>query len=598
MAAQTGKKNTHLEHLEDDIINLGHAGAQQSIAFVEALLQLFEGTAPNKLSISVKWDGAPAIVCGKDPETGFFFVATKHGAFAKMPKLAFSEEMIDFYYPNVGLQDTLKVAFRELKDLGITDVLQGDIMFTSSSKKIQNIDGAQYVTFKPNTLMYAVPKSDPLGVKLLQSNLGIVFHTKYTGTGAVNTLSATFGVNVGKLKSKTAWIEDASYKDVSGKMTLTAQETRTVSTKLASAKTHALTAKKFLNDVSAMEGDLSVGFLFKIFVNTLVRAGTPITQRSLAGLDDFIIARINKKEEGVKTVTAKQKYSGIRKDTQAYLKANAVNLKSVFALYENLLVMKNILVNRLNEAQSIDTFIETPEGFKHTDPEGYVAVDKKGNAVKLVNRMEFSSANFNAVKDWTKPAAESKESTEKLKTLVFAFGRFNPPTIGHKKLIDKVLSVAKAEKADHVVVLSHTQDGKKNPLDVDTKLYYAEWLFPNVNFDTASPQNPTLFSVLKNNNGKYDKVIMIAGSDRVQEYVRLLAKYNGGTDYNYKVLDVITAGERDPDADGAGGMSSSKMREYALKNDRVNFKKGLPSTATKVVVDNLMQQVREGLGVE
>ena len=131
-----------------------------------------------------------------------------------------------------------------------------------------------------------------------------------------------------------------------------------------------------------------------------------------------------------------------------------MNLKSVFALYENLLVMKNILVNRLNEAQSIDTFIETPEGFKHTDPEGYVAVDKKGNAVKLVNRMEFSSANFNAVKDWTKPAAESKESTEKLKTLVFAFGRFNPPTIGHKKLIDKVLSVAKAEKADHVVVLS------------------------------------------------------------------------------------------------------------------------------------------------
>ena len=592
-------KNMHLEHLEDDIINLGYKGAQQSIAFVEALLQLFQGGNNSKLNITVKWDGAPAVVCGKDPETGFFFVATKHAAFAKDMRLAFNEEMIDMYYAGKGgLIDTLKTTFRELKNLNMTDVLQGDILFTDTTKKTQIIEKKQYITFKPNTIVYAVPTDDILGKRIAASNLGIVFHTKYIGTGAVNTLSASFGVDVSKLKSKTAWIEDASYKDLSGKMTLTAQETRTVSSHLASAQTHALTSKQFLNELAAMDSDLSVGYLMKIFVNTLVRAGTPITQTSLSGLEDFIIDRINKKEAGVKTATAKEKYSGIKKQTHAYLRKNKVSLNSVFALYTNLLALKNIFIKKLNEAQSIPTFIETPEGFKHTDPEGYVAVDKKGNAVKLVNRMEFSSANFNAVKDWTKPAEAPKESTAALRTLVFAFGRFNPPTIGHKKLIDKVISEAKLEKADHVVVLSHTQDKKKNPLDVQTKLYYAQTLFPKVNFDTASPQNPTLFSVLKNNNGKYDKVLMVAGSDRIAEYKRLLSQYNGGVDYTYKVLDVVSAGERDADADGATGISASKMREYAKNNDYKNFKKGLPVTTTKIIAEQLMQAVREGLGLE
>lgn len=592
MAAKSDK-NTHLEHLEDDIINLGYKGAQQSIAFVEALFDLFQGNVNRKLNITVKWDGAPAVVCGKDPETGMFFVATKHGAFAKDMKLGFSEEMIDYYYGG-GPAEVLKVVFRELRDLPFQDVLQGDVMFTPAIKKTTTIEGVKYITFKPNTIMYAVPATDPLGEKIAQSHLGIVFHTKYTGKKAVNEMSASFGVDVSKLKSKTAWIQDASYQDMSGKMTLTDQETRTVSSLIASAKTNAISARKFLDELATQTSDLTVGYMFKIFVNKLVRDGAPINERSLAGLEAFVIDRVAKKEAGMKTAAGQKKYQGLKKELQKYLRTNAMNLRAMFKLYVALLEAKNIFVKKLNEAQGIPTFIETPEGFKHTDPEGYVAVDRAGNAVKLVNRMEFSQANFNAVKDWSRTPVGPTELDEELKTIVFAFGRMNPPTIGHKKLIDKVISVAKNKKADYLIILSRTQKAPKDPLDPDMKLMFANKMFPNVNIVLATKEKFSFLKWMEGWNGVYDKVIMVAGSDRVPEYEQAVHKYNG-TLYTFKAVEVVSAGERDPDADGAAGMSASKMRDFAMKNDFKNFKKGLPGTMRDVDARALFNAVIQGM---
>lgn len=596
MAGKTNK-NMHLEHLEDDIINLGYKGAQQSIAFVEALLALFAGKSGQKVDITVKWDGAPAVVAGKDPETGLFFVATKHGAFAKNPKLCFSEEMVDFYHEG-GLADTLKTVFRELKDLGMTDVLQGDVMFTPKIKKTTMIDGVSHVTFKPNTIMYAVPKNDPFADIIEKANLGIVFHTKYSGKGAVNSLSASFGVDVSKLKkSTTAWVRDAKYQDMSGKMSLTAQETRTVSSKLALAKTNATVAKKFLDELATQDKDLTVGYMFKIFVNRLVREGKPITQRNLAGLSSFIVQRIQDKEKGMKTAAGAAKYQGIRKEIDAYLRKNSSQVRAMFTLYENLSAIKNILVDKLNTVQGIATFIETEQGFKATDPEGYVAIDKSGNAVKLVNRMEFSQANFNAVKDWGGPPAPPEEPTRNLKTMVFAFGRLNPPTTGHEKLIKKIISVAKANSADHLMVLSKTQKAPKDPLDGDTKLMYAKKMFPNVNIAVATTEMPTFFGWLKKfYEGGYEKVIMIAGSDRISEYTRLVNQYNGKADqYTFKSIEVVSAGERDPDADGAAGMSASKLRDFAAKDDFKNFRKGIPATLNDAAAKKLMAEVQAGM---
>lgn len=592
MAAKSDK-NTHLEHLEDDIINLGYKGAQQSIAFVEALFGLFQGGSNRKLNITVKWDGAPAVVCGKDPETGLFFVATKHGAFAKDMKLGFSEELIDFYYGG-GPAEVLKMVYRELKDLPFRDVLQGDVMFTPAIKKNTVIDGVEYITFKPNTILYAVPPMDPLGKKIASSNVGIVFHTKYSGKGAVNELSASFGVDVSKLKSTTAWIQDASYQDMSGKMTLTAQETRTVSSLIASAKTNATSSRKFLDELATQTTDLTVGYIFKIFVNKLVRDGTPINARSLTGLEAFVMDRVSKKEVGMKTAAGKQKYQGLKKELQKYLRDNATNLRSMFKLYESLLNAKNIFVNKLNEAQGIPTFIETPEGFKVTDPEGYVAIDKAGNAVKLVNRMEFSQANFNAVKDWSRTPVGPTELATELKTLVFSWGRLNPPTIGHKKLVDKVVSVAKSQKAEHAVLLTRTQKAPKDPLSPEDKMMFAKKMFPNVNVMVATQELNTIFAWLKHWNGKYDKLVLVCGSDRVGDFEKMLHKYNG-KDYTFKAVEVVSAGERDPDSEGVTGMSASKLRAFAAAGDYKNFRKGLPSTFREADAKALYNAVIAGM---
>lgn len=593
--AEKSTKNLHMEHLEDDIINLGYKGAQQSLAFVEALADLFDGRATEDVDITVKWDGAPAIVAGVDPETGLFFVATKHAAFAKNMRLAFSEELIDLYYEGKGgLLDTLKIAFRELKDVGIEGVLQGDIMFTSKIKKVQTIDNEQMVTFKPNTIMYTVPVKDPLGKVIQESNLGVVFHTKYTGNGPVNALSASFGVDVSKLVSRTAWIQDAKYRDMSGTLTLTDSERRKIDAAIATIKTNMVIAKPFLNELATASGDLTVGYLFKLYVNKLVREGVPITTASLRKLENFVIERIAAQEKTKKTAVAQERYAGLRRETQAYLKKNATMLNALIKVYLALVVAKQLFVGKLDSSQSIGTFIETPNGFEHTKPEGYVAISKRGQAVKLVNRMEFSAANFNAVKDWKGPAVAPTEPTTALKTLVMTFGRMNPPTAGHKKLLDTVLSTARAENANHVIVLSHSQDKKKNPLDPDTKLEFARKIFPGMNIELSSKLKPSIFKFLEGFSGKYDKMIVVVGSDRVLDFTRDLSAYNGKT-YTFKILDVISAGARDPDAEGVTGISASKMREFALRDDYVNFKKGLPSTVSSGDAKALLAAVKEGM---
>jgi len=591
------KQNTHLEHLEDDIINLGYAGAERSIAFLEALLQLFSGKniSSSAIDITVKWDGAPAVVAGPDPETGLFFVATKYGAFSKIPKLCFSETLVDYYHDG-GLAETLKVAFRELSELGMTEVLQGDIMFTSDNKKEQTIDGMKHITFKPNTIMYAVPKDDPLGKIIDNSNLGVVFHTKYSGRGAVNKMSASFGVDVSKLKSKTAWIKDASYSDISGKATLTAQETRTVSSTLANAKRNAAAAKKFLDELATQKTDLTIGYMFKIFINRLVRDGKEINQTNInQGLEKFIIDRIKKKEETVKTVAAKERYKGIQAEIKKYLSDNRTALNSMIKLYSDLVVLKNIFVVQLNKVQGIPTFVETENGFQHTDPEGYVAIDKSGGAVKLVNRMEFSQANFNAVKDWSSPPPEPTEPPQKLKTMVFAFGRMNPPTTGHKKLVSKVKSIALREKGDHTIVLSKTQKAPKDPLSPEDKLFYAKKMFPQTNLEIATDTLNTFLKWLEHWNGKYDKIVMVGGSDRVAEFQKTISQYNGKL-YTFKIVDVESAGERDADSEGVSGMSASKMRAFAEQNDLKKFKTGIPpGTLSPNQIKELMEKVQEGM---
>ena len=183
------------------------------------------------------------------------------------------------------------------------------------------------------------------------------------------------------------------------------------------------------------------------------------------------------------------------------------------------------------------------------------------------------------------------------KKIVFAFGRFQPPTTGHELLVNAVKKIASAQKADHVIYASRTQDKKSNPLPVDRKVYYLKRMFPNTNFVAANDEVRTFIEAAKALNKKYKNLVMVAGSDRVPDYKKFLDKYNG-TEFKFDTIEVVSAGERDPDSDTAAGMSGTKMREAAKKGDFVTFKRGLPHTLTELDGKRLMNEIRQGMGVE
>ena len=175
-------KNVHLEHVEDLVYNEGYIGAQRALNYMEGLRKMFAQGEGSPVQVTVKWDGAPAIICGTDPADGKFFVGTKSVFSKTEPKLCKSTADIKkFYGAAEGLAAKLEVALKYLAKLNIGGVLQGDLMFTPGDLETLNIEGRDYVTFTPNTITYAVPTDSDLAKRITKAKLGIIFHTKYEG---------------------------------------------------------------------------------------------------------------------------------------------------------------------------------------------------------------------------------------------------------------------------------------------------------------------------------------------------------------------------------------------------------------------------------
>ena len=190
-----------------------------------------------------------------------------------------------------------------------------------------------------------------------------------------------------------------------------------------------------------------------------------------------------------------------------------------------------------------------------------------------------------------------------MKTAVFVFGRFNPPTIGHEKLLNALTATAQREGGKALVFTSSTQDAKKNPLSKNQIFKHMKKAFPKEKkyFQTRSTAK-TALEVAVELSGKYDKLVMVVGSDRVSDFSSLLNTYNGVKSkhgfYEYKEIDIVSAGERDPDADGASGMSASKMRKAATQGDFEAFQMGASSELTVKDKRNMMNDVRKGLKLD
>lgn len=397
-------KNTHLEHLEDSILLDGKQGATDAFKFLDLLAQTFSGKASNQFKITTKWDGAPAIFCGQYPGSDVFFVGTK-SVFNKDAKINTNPEDVDRNHGHApGLVAKLKDALKYFPKLGIKGVAQGDLLFTDD-KKFEVIDGKRCITFRPNTITYAIPEGNELYEKAKRAKIGVVFHTTYTGN-TVESLSATFGYDISKLKTADdVLVLSAETSQLGKDVLLTDQEKKTLKRMKTAGATLVRTAGSFLDEVAEQieaNDQLTVGPRLKIYFNTYVRQGRRVNnaRKFVNDFKNYFETEVKKAADKVKTPKAKAAKLKKLYDGMEFIETNESVLIKAVGLYTTLQNAKTFFIRKLEKGEKIGTYLQTENGYKITAPEGYVAISNDSNAVKLVDRLSFSVANFNVSKNW------------------------------------------------------------------------------------------------------------------------------------------------------------------------------------------------------
>ena len=380
-----------MEHLEDSVFNEGSSGVVDAIRFLEAVTGMLSDSDAGGMRVTVKWDGAPAVFAGINPENGKFFVGTKSVFNKVTPKINYTNADINANHSG-QLAEKLKTALEYMPKLGIEDVLQGDLLFTDDVSP-EKIDGEIYYSFTPNTITYAVPVASDLGKAIKKAKMGIVFHTKYTGS-TMKEMKASFNPNVSSLKSTSdVYYSDADIEDFSGVM-LTSDESKDITSKINQCKGLLKKSGKVIDTIAKEYGDD-----VKIFLNTLVRQGSTrgAVDVFIRHMSDRFDKEIEKASDRVKPKREAKKNEFMKK-----IRGKTSALKAAFELSSALTDAKMPLIRKLESIKSMGTFIKTNNGYRVTAPEGFVAVDHDGKALKLVDRLEFSRANFTVSKNWDK----------------------------------------------------------------------------------------------------------------------------------------------------------------------------------------------------
>ena len=394
-------KNTHLEHLEDDIFNSGTAGVTNSINFLKSLRDMLtEGDGGLAMKVTTKWDGAPAIVCGRNPQDGRFFVGTKSVFNKTSPKVVYSEADADRLYPGQTVGGILKNCLERLSTLPIQGVLQGDLLYQKKPPVIM-LEGKRTYSFRPNTITYTVDVKSELGQKVGASKLGIVFHTEYTGTNMTD-LMAGFGADVSKLQGKPeVAVFSSEFQNVGGAANLSKVERASVNRTILAAETNLRQGQTFIKGIQDVgKGPFTLPALFKVYFNQVVREGrVPPAQIMSKQFCSFIDKKFTTEIAKKKTGKSKVEWMKRRNEAVKYLNTNRTSMNNALDGFKNLMDAKVMIINKLTKIKSVGTFLEEENGLRATNPEGFVAI-KDGAALKLVDRLEFSRANFTAAKDW------------------------------------------------------------------------------------------------------------------------------------------------------------------------------------------------------
>ena len=394
-------KRTHLEHVEDVILTDGYPGGQAVVGYFTDIYKMLKGSSANALQVSVKWDGAPAVVCGINPDNGKFFVGTK-SVFAQTPKINYTKQDIAKNHGTDDLGQKLLKCLVHLAKLNIKGVVQGDMMFTDNDLNVQDINGRPFVTFRPNEIVYAVPQSSELGETIQSAKVGIIFHTSYVGE-SLSEMNAQAGVDVNEFtKVPEVWFDNASYKNVSGTATFTANESNKFAKGIEVLKSLLSRVPKNLSAMISSNKDFVP--MFQMYINSEIKQGRVPTDVNafLKGFQTFYSDRMKQQAAGLKAQKAIELRQQKMKDMPKFLSIMKKPLQAMLAFYKQTQNMKQLALQKMNQAMQVGTFAQTDNGLEVTDPEGFVAVGKDGGAVKLVDRLTFSRRNLTAVKKFQK----------------------------------------------------------------------------------------------------------------------------------------------------------------------------------------------------
>ena len=392
----------HLTHVEDMVLYGGVDGTRNAINTLRAVRDTLAGHTSDHVHATTKYDGAPAIFCGIDPTDKKFFVAKK-SIFNKEPLVYKTHEDIDADVEG-DLANKFHIALNELSRIGIKGIIQGDIMFTHDTLKTEVIDGQKYVTFHPNTIVYAVPDNgSEFANKIKNAQIGVVFHTTYTGK--LGNLKAEPGIHDKSLQQiPSVWWQTADVQDLSGTATMTSDETAEVTAALSAAgKAFQQISSTTLRQI---EADQELAKDLETFNNTKVRKGEPIDDvgTHVQELIEWFEDRFGKEIKSKKTEKGKSAVEVRKVERMKFFSPeNVKNLELIYTLQNNLVKAKKLLIHKMDQLGGMKTFLKTRDGYKVTGQEGYVIADRlNDNTVKLVDRLQFSHANFSPeiLKGW------------------------------------------------------------------------------------------------------------------------------------------------------------------------------------------------------
>ena len=553
----------HLEHVEDFVFNHGVNGTRHAMALLHATHQHIHNKE-SPVRLRTKIDGAPSSVWNADENS----IATKSG-FAKTPKVNKTPEEVEANHGHApGLVSKLKAGLEHFPKLGLKGTWQGDMLYTKDDLKMREIDGVQYVTFKPNTITYAVPANSDMGKRILNSKIGIVFHTSYDKDGKMDADPDTSHIK--------------GHPDV-----FTFDNTYKPSSSDADISDHLSDIGRIFARVPKETFDLfsdpEYQTMIKTFINRQVRDDNQ--DYNVDDLVDFVNTNLQKEVDKVKTDKAKALKDAKRQITVAKLKSMKSSINDMLMLHQRIGQAKDHLITSLDQNQSMRHFIEKDGQLEPTNPEGYVVIGPRGIG-KLVRRSEFSKNNFNLAKEWT--GTDKPKNT----TATLLFGRMNPVTVGHVANIKHALSIP---GADPHIIVSHSQDIKKNPLSGQEKRELLKKVFPSVDVQISDSTKPTaLHWAAHLCKQGYKKLVVVGGSDR-DGMLETIKKYNGvydknGNGYYFpEGIEASSSGER------VAGISGTDMRNHALSGNETMFKRGIPEELHDDAKD-IMAKIKARIG--